>query len=75
MNKNNNKYILNGKSDSELILLILDKRTNYNKMSIRSLEKICKQIGSKEIIKIEEELNNIAKLYDGYIDGFGSYGN
>lgn len=28
-----------------------------------------------EIIKIEEELNNIAKLYDGYIDGFGSYGN
>ena len=28
-----------------------------------------------EISKIEEELNNIAMLYDGYIDGFGSYGN
>lgn len=59
VNKNNNKYILNGKSDSELILLILDKRTNYNKMSIRSLEKICKQIGSKEIIKIEDNLYKI----------------
>lgn len=28
-----------------------------------------------EIVKIEEELDNIAKLYGGYIDGFGSFGN
>lgn len=27
------------------------------------------------VVKIEEQLNNIAKVYGGYSDGFGSYGN
>ncbi len=28
-----------------------------------------------EVVRIEEELTSIAKPYDGYADGFGSYGN
>jgi regulator of RNase E activity RraB len=28
-----------------------------------------------DIIRVEEELNGIAKTYGGYADGFGSYGN
>ncbi len=28
-----------------------------------------------DIIKFEEDLNNIASQYGGYTDGFGSFGN
>ena len=29
----------------------------------------------KEVVRIEDELDSIAKEYNGYADGFGSYGN
>lgn len=28
-----------------------------------------------EVVKIEKQLSSIAKQHDGYVDGFGSYGN